>query len=287
VPVQSTLVPVQRGDAGSHAPSDAELISEVRSGRTDAYADLYRRHVASARALARQLTSCAPEADDLVAEAFTKLLAILLRGGGPQAAFRAYLLTTLRNDFHDRLRRDSRLEFSDDLTRHDPGVPWDDTAVAELESRLAALAFTRLPERWRIVLWHTEVEQRTPAEVGSSLGLSPNGAAALAYRAREALRRAYLQEHLGDRPDHPAAGTDRHRATVDRLGTWARDGLPARRRAAVDSHLSACAGCRSLAAELADISGGLRRESRHHAATAGPKRPAGATHPCGPGSRGQ
>jgi RNA polymerase sigma factor (sigma-70 family) len=256
VTVPSVLVATHR--SGADAPSDAELMSRVRSGRTEAYAELYRRHVAATRARARQLTSCAPEADDLVAEAFTRLYATLLSGGGPDAAFRAYLLTTVRHVFHDRLRRDRRLELSDDMARHDPGVPWEDTAVSDLESQLAARAFARLPERWRIVLWRTEVEQRSPAEVAPSLGLSPNGAAALAYRAREALRQAYLQEHLGDQPTGSRA--DRHRATVDRLGTWTRDGLSARQRAAVDSHLSACAPCRGLAAELADVSGGLRRQ---------------------------
>ena len=84
------------------------------------------------------------------------------------------------------------------MTRHDPGVPWEDTAVAELDSTLAARAFHRLPERWQTVLWHTEVEQESPAEVAPLLGLTPNGVAALAYRAREGLRQAYLQEHLAN-----------------------------------------------------------------------------------------
>jgi RNA polymerase sigma factor (sigma-70 family) len=255
LPVTITSMPI--AVPGSDGPSDAELLDRVRTGRTEAYGELYRRHVGAARTRARQLTACAPEADDLVAEAFTRLYAALLSGGGPDTAFRAYLLTTVRHVFHDRIRRDRRLELSADMARHDPGVPWEDTAVSELESELAARAFARLPERWRLVLWRTEVEQRSAAEVAPALGLSPNGAAALAYRAREALRQAYLQEHLGDRTADPQA--DRHRATVDRLGPWTRDGLTARQRAAVDSHLSACAPCRGLAAELADVSGGLRR----------------------------
>jgi RNA polymerase sigma factor (sigma-70 family) len=278
VPFPSALVAVHGPEADAGAPSDAELVIQVRSGRTDAYAVLYGRHVASARVLARQLTRCTAEAEDLVAEAFTKLFATLLAGGGPDAAFRAYLLTTLRHAFHDRLRRDRRLELSDDMTRHDPGVPWEDQAVSGLESQLAARAFTRLPERWRTVLWHTEVEQDSPAEVASLLGLSPNGVSALAYRAREALRQAYLQEHLGDRATH-LPGTDQHRATVDRLGAWARDGLSTRQRAAVESHLAACSACRGLAVELADVSGGLRREPVHGASGAdlqGSARPGGS-----------
>src|SRR4051812_25378003 len=233
-------------------PGDAELIESVRSGDSEAYGVLYRRHAHSALALARQLTGSRAEADDLVAESFAKVLDMLRAGGGPDSAFRAYLLTTLRHALYDRARRDRRLELSDDMTRHDPGVPWEDTAVADLESALAARAFHKLPERWQTVLWHTEIEQESPAEVAPLLGLTANGVAALAYRAREGLRQAYLQEHLAD-----GVGRE-HRATVNRLGAWARGGLSVRQRARVDAHLAVCGQCRALAAELEDVNGGLR-----------------------------
>src|SRR5215204_4248669 len=233
-------------------PSDAELIAEVRSGDSEAYGLLYRRHAPSAQALARRLTGSPAEAEDLVAEAFTRLLVMLRCGRGPDAGFRPYLLTVLRNTLYDRARRDRRVELSDDMTRHDRGVQWEDTAVARLESSLAARAFNRLPERWQTVLWHTEVEQESPAQVAPLLGLTPNGVAALAYRAREGLRQAYLQEHLTDDVDIP------HQATVNRLGAWARGGLSPRQRARVDGHLASCTQCRILAAELKDVNGGLR-----------------------------
>ena len=99
------------------------------------------------------------------------------------------------------------------------------------------------------MLWHTEVEQETPAEVAPLLGLTPNGVAALAYRAREGLRQAYLQEHLADGAD------GQHRATVDRLGAWARGGLSPRQRARVDAHLATWPGVPALAGELEDVNG--------------------------------
>jgi hypothetical protein len=90
--------------------------------------------------------------------------------------------------------------------------------VAEFESSVAARAFRRLPERWRTVLWLTEVEQESPAEVAPLLGLSPNAVAALAYRAREGPAPAYLQEHLAN------GGPREHMATLNRLGAWVRGG---------------------------------------------------------------
>ena len=233
-------------------PGDAELIEAVRAGDVEAYGLLYRRHANAAAGLARQLAGSRAEADDLVAEAFAKVLDVLRAGGGPDTAFRAYLLTTLRNTLYDRSRRDRKLEWSEDMTRHDPGVPWEDTAVAALENSLAARAFHRLPERWQTVLWHTEVERESPADVAPLLGLTPNGVAALAYRAREGLRQAYLQEHIAD-------GVGRqHAATVDRLGAWARGGLSARQRAKVEAHLATCPDCRALARELKDVNSALR-----------------------------
>lgn len=62
-----------------------------------------------------------------------------------------------------------------------------DPAVADLERTMIARAFASLPERWQAVLWHTETEGARPAEVASLLGLTANGVAALAYRAREGL----------------------------------------------------------------------------------------------------
>ena len=70
------------------AASDAELISAVRGGDVDAYGTLFERHVDAARRLARQLVSPG-DADDLVSEAFVKVLGVLQRGGGPDVAFRA------------------------------------------------------------------------------------------------------------------------------------------------------------------------------------------------------
>ena len=46
-----------------------------------------------------------------------------------------------------------------------------------------------------MVLWHTEVEQQKPADIAPLLGMSANSVSALAYRAREGLRQAFLSQH--------------------------------------------------------------------------------------------
>lgn len=229
---------------------DAELISAVRDGDTAAYGLLFERHVDAARRLARQLVPPA-DADDLVAEAFTKVLAVLQRGGGPDLAFRAYLLTSIRRLQVDRARAGARLTPTDDLFTLDTGEEFQDTAVAGFENAAVARAFASLPERWQQVLWHTEVEGQKPAEVAPLLGMSANSVSALAYRAREGLRQAFVSMHAQDAIDDACATT---RAN---LGSYIRNGCSRRDAAKVEEHLSGCMACSAIYLELTEVNDNL------------------------------
>jgi RNA polymerase sigma factor (sigma-70 family) len=244
--------PIGRRLAGG-GPADADLLTAVRTGDTAAFGVLYDRHGAAARRLARVLVRDPSDADDLVAEAFAKVLAALRLGRGPQVAFRAYLFTAVRHACYDRTRRDRRIELTGDLTKYETagGQTAGDQVVARLERSYAVRAFAKLPERWQVVLWHTEVEGEKPATIAAQLGLSPNAVAVLAYRARERLRQMYLQEHLND------AGNPSCHRTTGRLGAYVRHGLARRERSRVDAHLAACEACRALRAELSEINGGF------------------------------
>ena len=231
-------------------PSDGELISAVRAGDVDAYGELFARHVDAARRLSRQLVP-AGDVDDLVSEAFAKVLVVLQRGGGPDLAFRAYLLTAVRRLHVDRIRATARLHTTGDLTPFDPGVPFRDTAVEGFESAAAARAFASLPERWQLVLWHTEVERQKPAEVALLLGMTANSVSALAYRAREGLRQAYLSMHAQDVDEDACART---RAA---LGAYVRGGLSRRDNARVEEHLERCRRCAAIYLELTEVNSRL------------------------------
>ena len=238
-------------DITADTPGDAALIVATRNGDTTAFGLLYERHVGAARRLARVLARDRAEAEDLVSETFAKLLAALRDGKGPQLAFRAYLLTTLRNTFFDRTRRDRRVEFTDDMSQWDSGEAFEDPAVADQDRSYAARAFKRLPERWQVVLWHTEVEGETAAQLAPLLGLTPNAVAALAYRARERLRQMYLQEHISDAP--PSCEW-----TTQRLGALVRNGLSKRDNEKVHRHLAECAACTVLYTDLSEVASGFR-----------------------------
>lgn len=233
--------------------SDADLIARVRGGDTDAFGTLFARHVAAAERLARALVR-GPDADDLVSEAFTKTLVVLQGGGGPDEAFRAYLLTAVRRLHIDRIRRTRRVTTTDDLDDLDDGVPFVDPAVAEFEGGAAARAFASLPERWQLVLWHLEVENDKPADIAPLLDLSPNSVSALAYRAREGLRQAFLtMHHTGDPAELPAACT----RTRERLGGFVRGALARRDARKVEDHLDRCLPCTGVYLELREVNSSL------------------------------
>lgn len=232
-------------------PSDAELISAVRAGDNDAYGVLFARHRDAARRLAGQLVR-GPDGDDLVSEAFIKVLDQLRAGGGPDVAFRAYLLTAVRRLHIDRIRAEQRVQPTDDLEKYDGGVEFDDTAVAAFESSAAAKAFASLPERWQLVLWHLDVEGAKPADIAPMLGMTANGVSALAYRAREGLRQSYLQLHLADTAEEQCRWTTEH------LGAYVRQGLGKRESVRVREHLDECARCTAVYLELVEVNSGLR-----------------------------
>jgi RNA polymerase sigma factor (sigma-70 family) len=224
----------------------------VRSGDSGAFGVLYERHSPVAQGLARQYLHGAGDADDVVAETFARVLDLLKRGAGPSEAFRPYLLASVRRVAIEQLRRWQRQIPTEAASLPDPGEPFDDPVLARLEQSLVAQAFQSLPERWSAVLWHTEVEQTKPADVALLFGLTPNGVAALSYRAREGLRQAYLQLHLSGRTRAEC------RRVSAKLGAHVRGGLSARDSRLVEGHLQSCPDCRNAQSELAAINGSLR-----------------------------
>jgi RNA polymerase sigma factor (sigma-70 family) len=239
-------------EATAGAPSDAALIRAVRTGDSAAYGVLYERHLAAARRGAAALASTAAEREDLVAEAFTRVLRVLRAGHGPDEAFRAYLLVTMRNALITDVRRSPDISLFAEVPDARPAGGGDDPILARLEASVAAEAFATLPERWRTVLWHTEVEGESPADIAPLLGLAPNSVSALAYRAREGLRQAYLSQHL------PTMARPSCRAIATQLSTWVRRGCPRHSMRRITRHLDRCAECTRLAGGLVKVNAELR-----------------------------
>ena len=185
--------------------SDSELVARVRGGDPTAFGDLWERHEPDARAFARYLTRSPHESDDVVAEAFAKVLRAIHGGAGPTEAFRPYLMTAIRRTWWRRTEQRPAIPLDDDGSDGPPmihsTIDWE-LADEEFDGA-AGRALRSLSPRWQTVLWHTEIEGRSSAVVGEILGISPNAAAALIGRARDGLRRAYLEVDASLEPEPP------------------------------------------------------------------------------------
>ena len=225
--------------------TDAEMLERCRNGDARASAELWERHHRAGLVAARNI---APglDADDLVAEAYAKILELLADGRGPRGAFRPYLYRVIRSLAADAFRSpeetSGELEEIPDLTE---AGPWEDSAF---DRNAAAQAFASLDERWQTALWYSEVEGMPPREVARIMGMSANGVSALLVRARDGLRSAWVEAHVNREVEGAAC-----RSTLEHLQRFQRGKLTAGRRRQVEEHLDECASCARAAAEYSSL----------------------------------
>jgi RNA polymerase sigma factor (sigma-70 family) len=152
---------------------------------------LYAEHAPAARRLALSLVP-GDVADDIVSEAFVRVIAAVRRGASP-VSFRPYLFTVIRNQAWAYVRERHRLVLVADP--EPPAAPGaGELAVRREELAMVTRAFAALPQRWQFILWQTEVEGHQPASLSERTGLSPNAVAQLAVRARVGLSQAWERE---------------------------------------------------------------------------------------------
>ena len=229
---------------------DEQLLDLVRLGSSEAYAVLFARYRVAGHRFARFLSNSV-DANDIVSETFAQILHQLRQGRGPDTSFRNYLFTSIRREAGRRAKMGRRVSPTDDVAVMDRSVPLFDGRADGIERDIVRAAFESLPERWRTVLWRIEVDGLKPHELASTLNMKPNGVSALAYRAREGLRKAYLHHHVATRHEHKveAACIEVRR----RLAGFIRGTATTRDSSLVDSHLASCAPCMDVHLELEEV----------------------------------
>jgi RNA polymerase sigma factor (sigma-70 family) len=232
-----------------HVPSasDEVLLEAVRNGSTGSFGVLYARYRSYALAVARSALPRAESglAEDVVEAAFARVLSALRNGKGPTDTLQHYVVTVVRREAWRALERQRRQrELAHRLAAgvpagEDPGGSARRAGALVGSHLLLVTAFRGLPERWRQVLWLTEVEGRKPADVGELMGLSAGSAAALAYRARRGLATAYVEAHQSGRVERCAMPTAE-------LVAYLTARRAAERCGRVQAHLGTCSSCRDL-----------------------------------------
>lgn len=231
-----------RPDGGLESATDSELVELTRERDPKAYGELWRRYAPAGRAAARAFTG-SHDPEDLVSEAFVRILRLIMSGGGPQTAFRAYLVTTVRNVAVSWHRAALEGSLEDATTVVDPKTE-DAEVLFSIDKNMVMQAFGGLPNRWQQVLWYSEMEGLKPRQIAPLMNMSSTAVSSLALRAREGLRQSWIQVHLGVSKTGPE-----HASTISRLGAYTRGALGKRERVAVESHLASCAPCTAVAAE--------------------------------------
>ena len=219
----------------------------TRDGSRRAYAALWKRHSVSALKYARTLTGS--DADDVVSEAFLKVYAAIKAGRGPEEDFRYYIRSAVRNTYVSMVRSRRTAPAGDAIEDVIGDRGADVASLQSFDGSVTARAFLSLPTRWQEVLWYTEVEGLSREHTATLLGMNANAVSALSFRAREALRTAWLQQHISTQSD-----LDRGcEAVTPLLGAYSRRGLSRRDRLRVEHHVNGCAHCTSVVDELAEL----------------------------------
>ncbi len=241
------------GELTAAASAEVALLTRARRRDPAAIDALYVAHVLEARRLAVRLAG-ASLADDLVADSFARVISQLNAGRGPSEDFRSYLLATIRNRFRDVQRRGRR----ERPVSHqawileggvDPIAGPEASLDRSVEDDRVAAAFDTLPQDWREVLWHVELRGRPVPEAAELMGLTPAAVSSLAYRAREGLRLAFLDQLLED----PTVEDGECRWVRERLSRYLRDRVSDRVGRRVELHLDECRSCSSATDALGQV----------------------------------
>ena len=201
------------------APSDRDVIDEVRGGDRAQFAILVRRYNQRLFRAARAILGDDAEAEDAVQQAYLDAYRNLDRFRG-ESSFSTWLTRIAVNAAIARLHGRRRLaEVTDDVrVVPDPVEPpetADDVVAARELARLVERHVDALPDGLRVVLVLRDIEEMDTAATAAALGLSAEVVRVRLHRARAALQAAISADigreldgmfrYLGDRCDRMTA----------------------------------------------------------------------------------
>lgn len=168
--------------------SDKELIRRALAGDERAYRQLVNRYVRPAMAVAWEFTETLEDAEDLVQEAFRRVVSAL-DSYDTSRPFRPWFFTILRNLARNAagaraLRVTAAL---DEAVPDEQPTPLDVVERVELQARLD-MELESLSEMQRVCFRLCALEGLGSNEVAEALGLSDATVRTHVYRARNALR---------------------------------------------------------------------------------------------------
>jgi len=175
----SAVHQVEDVSAQTAAGARAELLTETK------FQELYHAHGRPLWAYLYRLTGNAADADDLVQEAYCRLLATPM-ATREDSQLRAYLFRIATNAATDLWRRGGRgARRTEPLTSETASVGDHGQAVALKQDM--ARTFRELKPQERMLLWLAHVEGDAHAKIAVTLGLKAASVPVLLHRARRKL----------------------------------------------------------------------------------------------------
>ena len=173
---------LEAGDVGAEQADSgarAELLAETE------FQDLYRLHARPLWAYLYRLTGNTADADDLLQEAFCRMLAtpVATRDDGE---LRAYLFRVASNAATDLWRRGGRGKRREEPLSDEAAGPARDGEDAALKQDMAR-TFRELKPQERMLLWLAHVEGTGHRDIAAALGLKAGSVPVLLFRARRKL----------------------------------------------------------------------------------------------------
>jgi len=167
--------------------SDEDLMLLAAGGDMDAFEQLVQRHQQSALGIAHRFLGSSPLAEDIVQEAFLKILAGASRYR-PAARFRTYLYNVIWHLCIDAYRKKRPLALdSVPAQEHDADGP-EQALLREERKEAVRRAVDALPPRQRMALVLKQFEGMSYEDIAEVMDCSAGAVDALLSRARSALR---------------------------------------------------------------------------------------------------
>ena len=187
---------------------EAELVSRLRAGNSDAFETLVRTYSPSLLRTARRFLRSEEDARDALQDAFVSVFKSIGTFAS-NAQLSTWLHRIVINRSLMKLRSQRRHpeediekylpRFLEDGHQAEPGAAWPEGADSMMEREevraLVRESIDRLPESYRVVLLLRDLEELSTEEAAEVLGVTPNAIKIRLHRARQALR-AILDPHL-------------------------------------------------------------------------------------------
>ncbi len=182
-----------------HSASDEQLLQQLRSGDTAAFAELYERYKGRLYAYCLRFLRSEPWAEDAVHNTFLKMYTGVHSITSPHS-FRLWIFRVARNEAL-MILRDRKKEAS-----MDPDAVWDDETPFDIVVRkevheLAAQLLDKLSIAYREVIVLREFEQLSYAEIAGLTGTTVSSVKSRIFKARKAMEAKIALLGLNERSD--------------------------------------------------------------------------------------